>query len=90
MGHYQAGGGMETIRYPGICTAVIGSMTLTIKAQNALAAASIRTSVTKIGSARSRSGCAYGLNYPCMQRGNVADVLQGAGIRVRALPEEGS
>lgn len=77
------------VRYPGTCTAVIGPMTLTIKAQNALAAASVRTSVAKIGSGSARAGCAYGLIFPCVCQRNVTEVLSGAGIRVRQILDAG-
>lgn len=73
------------VRRPGTCTAVLGSMTLTLKAQNALAAASVLTSVTKISSGSTRDGCAYGLVFPCIRRENVTEILSRAGIRVRAI-----
>ena len=50
-----------------------------------LAAASIRTAVTKISSAQTHGGCAYGLTFPCMQAGNVRQILTDAGIRVRQI-----
>lgn len=77
----------QTIRYPGTCTAVIGSMTQTMKAQSALAAASIRAAVTKVSSARTHGGCAYGLTFPCMQAENVRTVLSTEGIRIRQMYE---
>lgn len=73
------------VRYPGTCTAVFGSMTLTLRAQSTLAAASIRTSVTKISSAQTHGGCAYGLTFPCIQTDNIRQVLTAAGIRIRKL-----
>ncbi len=76
------------IRYPGTCTAVFGSMTQTLHAQSVLAAASIRTAVTKVSSAQTHGGCAYGLTFPCMQEGNVRQVLATAGIRARRMPGE--
>lgn len=79
----------QVIRYPGTCTAVFGSMTQTLKAQNALAAASLRTAVTKVSSARTHGGCAYGLTFPCIQTDNVRQVLSEAGIRPRQLFGEG-
>ena len=69
--------------YPGICTAVIGSMTLALKAQNVLAEAAIRASLTKVSSSETHNGCAYGVDFPCVQSGNVRTVLSRAGIRVR-------
>ena len=67
----------------GICTAVIGSMTQAMKAQNILAEAAIRASLTKISSGRTSGGCAYGVDFPCTQSGNVRMILERAGVRVR-------
>ena len=78
-------GGSSPVRYPGTCTLVIGSMTQTIRTQEALAAASIRSSVTKISSSRTHKGCSYGLYFPCAQTPNVRQVLDEAGISVRQI-----
>ncbi len=67
----------------GICTAVIGSMTLAMKAQAVLAEAAIRVSIIKISSSDARGGCAYGVDFPCTQSANVRQILTRAGIRVR-------
>ena len=67
----------------GICTAVIGSMTLAMRAQSLLAEAAIRASVVKVSSSQSRNGCAYGVDFPCTQTANVRAVLSAAGVRVR-------
>ena len=67
----------------GICTAVIGSMTGAMKAQNALAEAAIRAHISKISSSGAAGGCAYGVDFPCTQSGNVRTVLDRAGVRVR-------
>ena len=66
-----------------ICTAVLGSMTQAMRAQGALSAAAIRTSVVKISSSRTHNGCAFGVEFPCAQAGNVQTVLSRAGISVR-------
>ena len=65
------------------CTAVIGSMTQAMKAQTLLADAAIRCTMTKISSAETHNGCAYGVDYPCLQQANVRMVLERGGIRVR-------
>ena len=67
----------------GVCTAVIGSMTQAMGAQAVLAEAAIRANIVKISSSRVNSGCAYGLDFPCTQTGNLKAVLNRAGIRVR-------
>ncbi len=67
----------------GTCTAVIGSMTLAMKAQSVLADAAIRTNIAKISSSEARGGCAYGVDFPCTQSANVKLILSRAGVRVR-------
>ena len=67
----------------GICTAVIGSMTMAMRAQSLLAEAAIRASVVKVSSSRGQGGCAYGVDFPCTQSANVRAVLTDAGVRVR-------
>ncbi len=73
----------ESDAHGGICTAVIGSMTLSMKAQSALAEAAIRASIAKISSSETRSGCAYGVDFPCTQSANVRQILSREGIRVK-------
>ncbi|MBQ9150801.1 MAG: DUF3343 domain-containing protein [Clostridia bacterium] len=68
---------------PGTCTAVIGSMTQAMKAQTALAEAAIRANISKISSSKTHNGCAYGVDFPCTQSGNVQMVLERAGVKVR-------
>ncbi len=67
----------------GLCTAVIGSMTQAMKAQSILAEAAIRASLTKISSSKATGGCAYGVDFPCPQSGNVRIILERGGVRVR-------
>jgi len=67
----------------GICTAVIGSMTQAMRAQTVLGEAAIHATLTKISSSQAHNGCAYGVDYSCVQSGNVRAVLDRAGIRVR-------
>ena len=67
----------------GLCTAVVGSMTQAMRAQTVLSEAAIRATLTKISSAKTHNGCAYGVDFPCTQSGNVRMILDRAGIRVR-------
>lgn len=69
----------------GICTAVIGSMTQAMQAQDILAGAAIRSRVVKASSASTRTGCAYGVEVACRQMGQVERILSGSGIRVRQV-----
>jgi hypothetical protein len=70
------------------CTAVIGSMTQAMKAQSVLSEAAIRSTLTKISSSKTHNGCAYGVDFPCTQSGNVRTVLERAGVRVRDYLKE--
>ncbi len=72
----------------GLCTAVIGSMTQAMKAQTALTEAAIRATLTKISSSKTHNGCAYGVDFPCTQSGNVRVILERAGVRVREYLHE--
>ena len=67
----------------GSCTAVIGSMTVAMRAQTVLAEAAIRAMVVKVSSAKGTGGCAYGVDFPRTQMSNAKTVLTHAGIRVR-------
>lgn len=73
----------------GVCTAVIGSMTQAMRAQAVLSETAIRSTLTKISSAKTHNGCAYGVDFPCTQSGNVRVILAGAGIRVRDYFQNG-
>ena len=73
----------QTAMTPSVCTAVVGSMTLAMKAQAALSEAAIRSGIAKISSSDTHNGCAYGVDFPCTQSANVRMVLSHAGIRVR-------
>lgn len=68
---------------PTVCTAVVGSMTMAMKAQTALSEAAIRSGIAKISSSDTHNGCAYGVDFSCTQSANVRTVLSHAGIRVR-------
>ncbi len=71
--------------YHSDCTAVIGSMTQTMRAQRVLANAAIPTEIIKADSAVIGRGCAYALSYSCVQDGNVRTILRRAGIRVHGF-----
>ena len=72
----------------GECSAAIGSVTQAQKAQAALAAAAIPSTVVKWeGSSRLR-GCVYGVRYSCLQEKNVKTVLAAARIAVKQWNDE--
>lgn len=70
-----------------ICRVSIGTMTQALRAQSALAAAAIPSTVVKYTDGEG-SGCAYGLSFSCAQNDNIATVLTGARIRVRRWMRE--
>ena len=65
------------------CFAELGSMTLAMKAQSALAKAAIPSNVIKSESSSSRRGCVYGISFSCEQEKNVRTVLSAARITVK-------
>ena len=65
------------------CFAELGSVTLAMKAQDALAAAAIPVTVEKTESASSSRGCSYGIRFSCLQENNVRAVLATARIPVK-------
>ena len=71
------------------CTAVIGSMTTAQKAQKALATAAIRANVVKLDSSVTKRGCAYGVEYDCIQEANVKAVLNAFGICISRIVRGG-
>ncbi len=75
---------LESSANPYLCTAAIGSMTGAMKAQKALSAAAIRSSVVKLASSAHR-GCSYGVSFPCAQQNNVRLILENAGVKIRGF-----
>ena len=66
------------------CIAVIGSMTQAMRAQKILANAAIRAEIIKADASLTKRGCAYALEYACVQDQNVKTILTKAGIRVKS------
>ena len=67
----------------GNCTATLQSLTTAQKAQRALAAAAIRSSIIKVEGTSFTHGCSYGIEFPCNQQKNIARVLSDAGVAVK-------
>ena len=65
------------------CTAAVGSVTLAMRAQQALAQAAIPATVVKLEASSSRRGCVYGVQFSCLQEYNVKKVLEAARIQVK-------
>ena len=65
------------------CTATLQSLTAAQRAQRALSAAAIRSSIIKTEGTSFTHGCSYGIEFPCNQQRNVARVLEGAGVAVK-------
>ncbi|MBQ8340676.1 MAG: DUF3343 domain-containing protein [Clostridia bacterium] len=58
-----------------ICIAAIGSLTLSLKAAHALQAAELPAEVLSLSREETRQGCAYGVSFPCTERGRVKATL---------------
>lgn len=65
------------------CTAAIGSMTLAMKAQRALADSAVPCTVVKTEEGYGLRGCVYGIAYACSYERNVKAILESAKINVR-------
>lgn len=74
---------MKTEQGSNECLAVVGSMTLAMKAQAALSEAAVLSYVRKIDAVGRMRGCAYGVSYDCRQEATVAAALKRAGVRWR-------
>ena len=70
---------------PTTVTAHLGSMTTALAAQQALAAAAVRSEIVKEDSGT--RGCGYALTFPRTQLGNVRTILSAAHINVRRYEE---
>ena len=67
----------------GDCFVEFGSLTLTMKAQELLAAAAIPSRVEKIEASASRHGCSYGLRLSCLQETNARTVLERGRVPIK-------
>lgn len=67
------------------CVAAIGSLSLAVKAQNALLSESVRAAVRSLSPSETRGGCAFGVAFPCEEEGKVRAILRREKIGVRQL-----
>ena len=67
------------------CVAAIGSLTLAVKAQNALLSESVRAAVRSLSPGETRGGCAFGVAFSCEEEGKVRAILRREKIGVRQL-----
>jgi hypothetical protein len=65
------------------CIAVFHSMTQALGAQRALSRAAIHASIVRLDARQTAHGCAYGLEFSCVQEKNVRTVLGQSGISVK-------
>lgn len=65
------------------CSAIMGTLTNAQKAQKALSAAAIPTSLGKDEALSSNRGCIWSVNFSCNQLENVRAVLLASGISVK-------
>lgn len=67
------------------CCAVIGSVTYALKGQRLLSSYNIDSRVIKVRSAGTAGGCAYGLEFDCINTETVAALLQRGDIQYRDI-----
>ncbi len=67
---------------PPLCSASLGSMTVSLKARRYLSARGIEVNVRKLSAGSSSRGCVYGIEFPCELSGNIHSLLRDAGIEV--------
>ena len=64
----------------GMCSLIIGSSTLAIKAQKALTRNGISASVSK---STTSVGCVYTVNFSCVFRAAAEEILNSQGIKIK-------
>lgn len=64
------------------CSAELGSVTIAMKAQSVLSKYAIPSNVIK-NEGNHVHGCVYGLSFDCVQKVNVQNLLDAAGIKVK-------
>ncbi|MGI6202021.1 MAG: DUF3343 domain-containing protein [Eubacteriales bacterium] len=67
------------------CCAVIGSVTYALKGQRMLSSYNITSRVIKVRSAGTAGGCAYGLEFDCINTDTVATLLRRGDIPYRDI-----
>ena len=72
------------------CTASLGSQTRAIKAQHILTRASVSCRVVSTTSKDGKSGCGYGVEFPCSMRTQVEEILRQNKISVRQYHDGGA
>lgn len=71
------------------CIAAFQSMTQALGAQRVLSRAAIRTRVVKLNANQTTRGCAYGLEFACVQQQNVKTILAAADISASSYLDGG-
>ena len=66
-----------------VCFAELGSVSLAMRAEEALAKAAIPSHVLKSEASSSRRGCVWGIRFSCEQTNNVRRVLEASRISVK-------
>jgi hypothetical protein len=64
------------------CTAAIGSLTVAMKATEALSRAGVASRIIKLDPHATKKGCAYGIEYSCDDHKRVRSAFSAAKITV--------
>lgn len=67
------------------CCAVIGSVTYALKGQRMLSSYNIDSKIVKVRSAGIPGGCAYGLEFDCMNTDSIATLLRRGDIQIKDI-----
>lgn len=72
------------------CIAALNSLTLAMKAQDALTSGAVFSKIVKLDSDMTRKGCAYGLKIDCGQLDAAKAIFAERRIKIREYAEEGN
>ena len=71
------------------CIAALNSITLAMKAQDALTRGAVFSKIVKLDSDMTKKGCAYGLEIPCGQLSSAKTIFANQKIKIREYAENG-
>lgn len=71
------------------CIAALNSLTLAMKAQDALSGGAVFSKIVKLDSDMTKKGCAYGLDIPCGQLSSAKTIFANRKIKIREYIEKG-
>ncbi len=67
------------------CCAVIGSITYALKGQRLLSSYDVESKIIKVRSGSASGGCAYGLEFDCINMNTVTALLRREGLQYKDI-----